>query len=217
MMCFALYSIVVREIPRAPLLPPPLANGDCRRRRLCFWSKRCVLFVNCFSLSSFGSLGLLPFVEAAWNVCEFHLPFIFTFFFVQKKGGSIKCNCNLQAWNRSNQNIWSEIYGPCGSCKSNDDFPFFWQLLRNFPNSIDACKFHGAPPAGFVFVSRYGKFPQPSACGNMNFHNFRTVCGWRNEKGRLLDGHKTAAASFSYLFVCPVLIKTVQNPEQWKR
>jgi len=32
----------------------------------------------------------------------------------------------------------------------------------------------------------------------MNFHNFRTVCGWQKKKGRLLDGHKTAAANFSY-------------------
>lgn len=62
-MCFALYSIVRRGYQTgagargaavsigASLCAALLQRCDATRR-LCFWSKRCVLFVNCFSLSS---------------------------------------------------------------------------------------------------------------------------------------------------------------------
>lgn len=62
-MCFALYSIVRRGYQTgagargaavsigASFCAALLQRCDATRR-LCFWSKRCVLFVNCFSLSS---------------------------------------------------------------------------------------------------------------------------------------------------------------------
>lgn len=118
-MCFALYCIVcppLSHCARVLYCVLPLATGNWRRR-LCFWSKRCVLFVNCFSLSSRNVAGFwadwptVTFCGSRMKCVRLVVLFFssssgFFFFFLHKLKGP-KCNAIAVcgAWNRCNQNI----------------------------------------------------------------------------------------------------------------
>jgi len=86
-------------------------------------------------------------------VCEFRLLLSFFFFvlFVGPKKSSAELNAiAIYRHEIAATKIFESRFMVHAAVVN--QISIFWQLLRNFPNSIDACKFHGAPPAGFVFV-----------------------------------------------------------------